>query len=105
MPAVGCRQLEAGSWRPAVELRGHHNNPCNRALTQTDSARATFMLDLLALAVVIVITGHTAKEFFNTKTLKGMQIGRVPYGWAENHYPEWALALTQSEVNLLETGC
>jgi formate dehydrogenase subunit gamma len=67
----------------------------------TDDIRtgATFVHDWLALAVVIVITGHTYKAFADTQARKGMRTGNVSYVWAESHYPEWVLAVAQPEVH------
>jgi cytochrome b subunit of formate dehydrogenase len=67
----------------------------------TDDIRtgATFVHDWLALAIVIVVAGHTYKAFSDAQARMGMRTGSVPYSWAKTHYPEWVLAVTQPEVH------
>jgi cytochrome b subunit of formate dehydrogenase len=67
----------------------------------TDDIRtgATFVHDWLALAIVIVVAGHTYKAFSDAQARMGMRTGNVPYSWAKTHYPEWVLAVTQPEVH------
>lgn len=67
----------------------------------TDDLRtgATFVHDWLALAMVIVLTGHTYMAFKDTSARVGMRTGEVPYGWANQHHPEWVLAVTQPEIH------
>lgn len=67
----------------------------------TDDIRtgATFVHDWLALAVVIVVAGHTYRAFSDTQARLGMRSGNVPYSWAQSHHPEWVLAVAQPEVH------
>lgn len=67
----------------------------------TDDIRtgATFVHDWLALAVVVVVTAHTYKAFSDTSARLGMRTGKVPYSWAQDKHPEWALAVTQPEIH------
>lgn len=67
----------------------------------TDDIRtgATFVHDWLALAIVIVVAGHTYKAFSDAQARMGMRSGNVPYSWAKTHYPEWVLAVTQPEIH------
>jgi formate dehydrogenase subunit gamma len=67
----------------------------------TDDIRtgATFVHDWLALAIVVVVAGHTYKAFSDAQARMGMRTGNVPYSWAQKNYPEWALAVSQPEVH------
>ena len=51
---------------------------------------ATFVHDWLALAMVIVVCGHTYMAFQDSTARLGMRTGSVPLGWAEREHSTWA---------------
>lgn len=58
----------------------------------TDDVRtgATFVHDWLALAVTIVVIGHTWMAFNDAEARRGMRTGMVSPEWAELHHSTWA---------------
>lgn len=60
---------------------------------------ATFVHDWLALAIVIVVTGHSYKAFSDAQARVGLRTGTVTPTWAKKNHPEWVLAVAQPEVH------
>ncbi|MFI8006804.1 cytochrome b/b6 domain-containing protein [Streptomyces sp. NPDC086010] len=50
---------------------------------------ATFVHDWLALAVGIVLAGHTAKALADPEARRGMRTGSVERPWARSEHPLW----------------
>lgn len=50
---------------------------------------ATFVHDLLALALAIVVAGHIVFALRDRDTLRAMILGWIPRGWAERNAPKW----------------
>ncbi|MGH9088530.1 MAG: cytochrome b/b6 domain-containing protein [Acidimicrobiales bacterium] len=50
---------------------------------------ATFVHEVLALAVVVVVVGHIALALSHPDSLRSMVRGWVGRGWAERHAPWW----------------
>ena len=50
---------------------------------------ANFVHDWLALAVVIVVCGHTYMAFSDSTARLGMRTGSVPVTWAEREHAAW----------------
>ncbi len=50
---------------------------------------ATFVHDIFAGAIVVVITGHVAFALANREALKSMITGRISEPWASKHAPRW----------------
>lgn len=57
-----------------------------------DSLRtgATFVHDVTALALVVVVLGHLWMAFNDATARAGMRTGSVPLGWAEREHADWA---------------
>jgi formate dehydrogenase subunit gamma len=58
----------------------------------TDDLRtgATFVHDWLALAVAVVVGGHSYMAFSDATARLGMRTGSVPVEWAEREHAAWA---------------
>lgn len=52
---------------------------------------ATFVHDLLAAAVFLVVAGHVALALAHPAALRSMVSGRVSEAWAARHAPGWLL--------------
>jgi formate dehydrogenase subunit gamma len=52
-------------------------------------AGATFVHNWLALAFVVVITGHVLMALSDREALKSMLFGRISRAWARRHAPAW----------------
>ncbi|GGU97343.1 formate dehydrogenase subunit gamma [Streptomyces albospinus] len=50
---------------------------------------ATFVHDWLALAVVVVVSGHVWKAYGEPEARRGMRTGAVDARWAEREHPLW----------------
>jgi len=50
---------------------------------------ATFVHDLLALAIFLVVFGHISFAITHRDALRSMIVGWVPEGWAKRHAPGW----------------
>lgn len=57
---------------------------------------ATFVHDLMALAIAVVVLGHVGFALTHPAALRSMVNGRVDEDWAERHAPGW-LAEEQEE--------
>lgn len=57
-----------------------------------DSLRtgATFVHDVTALALVVVVLGHLWMAFNDATARAGMRTGSVPLDWAEREHADWA---------------
>ncbi|MEW1754339.1 cytochrome b/b6 domain-containing protein [Streptomyces angustmyceticus] len=51
---------------------------------------ATFVHDWLALAVVLVISGHVGKAYGDPESRRGLRTGTVDAQWARREHPLWA---------------
>ncbi|MEU8998906.1 cytochrome b/b6 domain-containing protein [Streptomyces caniferus] len=51
---------------------------------------ATFVHDWLALAVILVISGHVWKAFGDPESRRGLRTGSVDAQWARREHPLWA---------------
>lgn len=50
---------------------------------------ATFMHDVVAVALGLLVAGHAYKAVQDREALRGMWTGRVSRGWARTHHPAW----------------
>ena len=50
---------------------------------------ATFVHDWLALAMLVVVVGHTYMALRDVNARLGMRTGSVPLGWAEREHAAW----------------
>ena len=50
---------------------------------------ATFVHDVVFMALVVTIAGHILIATRDRDCLRGMTTGRVPSRWARRHYPRW----------------
>jgi len=62
-------------------------------------AGATFVHNWLALAFVIVISGHVLMALADRQALKSMLSGRISRAWARHHAPAWLDELSREEGN------
>jgi formate dehydrogenase subunit gamma len=60
-------------------------------------AGATFVHNWLALAFVIVISGHVLMALADRQALKSMLFGRISRAWARHHAPAWLDELSQED--------
>jgi len=65
-------------------------------------AGATFVHNWLALAFVVVITGHVLMALADRDALKAMLFGRISRSWARRHAPAWLDELDEQAVDEAE---
>ena len=66
---------------------------------------ATFVHDVLALVVVVVIAGHIVMAITHPEALRSMLGGRVPRSWASRYAPGWVAELgPDGEVSTTAAG-
>ncbi|HVA42542.1 MAG TPA: cytochrome b/b6 domain-containing protein [Acidimicrobiales bacterium] len=59
---------------------------------------ATFVHDLLATAIFVVVAGHIAFAFTHLDSLRASINGRVSRAWARRHAPAWLEEIERAEV-------
>jgi formate dehydrogenase subunit gamma len=50
---------------------------------------ATFVHDVVAYAIVVVLAGHIGYAIYHRATLRAMTTGLISYEWAARHTPGW----------------
>ena len=61
---------------------------------------ATFVHDLFAGAIVVVVTGHVAFALAHREALKSMITGRISESWASKHAPRWLAEETDDQPEI-----
>lgn len=51
---------------------------------------ATFVHDVVGLALGVLVVGHVYKALQDREALRGARTGRVSAAWARRHHPVWA---------------
>jgi formate dehydrogenase subunit gamma len=51
---------------------------------------ATFVHDVVGLALGLLVVGHVYKALQDREALRGARTGRVSFAWARRHHPVWA---------------
>ena len=59
---------------------------------------ATFVHDWVALALVVVITGHILKALADPVSLRAMARGTVPRSHIQRHHPRWAAEIQAADL-------
>jgi formate dehydrogenase subunit gamma len=65
---------------------------------------ATFVHDWFALALGLLVIGHTAMAAKDPHAMSGMRTGRVPLRWARREHAAWARELTEEPQDGSRTG-
>lgn len=58
---------------------------------------ATFVHDVVGLALGLLVVGHVYKAVQDSEALRGARTGRVSVAWARRHHPVWADELCPTE--------
>jgi formate dehydrogenase subunit gamma len=59
---------------------------------------ATFVHDLLATAIFVVVIGHVSMAITHGPALRSSLTGKVTRGWARQHAPAWLEEIERAEV-------